>query len=258
MKNNTIVLLDMDGTLSLSRQPVDPDQMLAPLVELASYVDIGIVTGSGLNYVTEQIACLLNHPLLTNLHLLPCNGTQYYDSRLNLIYETNMRTHMGKDDYETMVRTVLTLQSEIVNKYPIPLTGHFLDFRSSMLNWCLSGRDSETEQRERFVRMDRQWMIRKNYLNEFLEKVPVEVFAALGGETSIDVYPLGWDKTYALRHFPDWEVYFLGDRCIGDGNDRQICEALGGWCYPVSDPEDTVSVIKNILIPTLERKARLR
>jgi len=253
MLNKTIVLFDMDGTLSPSRQPVDPAQMLGPLVELASYVDIGIVTGSGLNYVVEQIACLLNHPLLTNLHLLPCNGTQYYDSGLNLHSETNMRTHMGKDDYELVVRTALTLQAEIANKYPIPLTGHFLDFRSSMLNWCPSGRDAGIEERERFKRMDKQWRIRKNYLGEFLKRVPIDIMATLGGETSVDIYPPGWDKTYALRHFPNWNVHFVGDKCIDDGNDRQICEAVGGKCYPTCGPRETVRIIEDHLIPLIQK-----
>ena len=250
---NSIVLFDMDGTLSASRQPVDPELMLGPLIELASHTDIGIVTGSGLNYVTEQVGCLLNHPLLPNLHLLPCNGTQYYDSKMNRIHEVNMRTHMGKDNYELVVRTVLTLQSEIANKYPIPLTGHFLDFRSSMLNWCPSGRDSQLEQRERFVRMDSQWNIRKIYLEFFLEECPVHVIAALGGETSIDIYPPGWDKTYALRHFEGYDVYFVGDKCTGTGNDRTICEAVSKKCHPIDSPEETVNIINNYLIPILSK-----
>ena len=38
----------------------------------------------------------------------------------------------------------------------------------------------------------------------------------LGGSTSIDIYPLGWSKEYALRYFGDSGVYFWGDKCFGD------------------------------------------
>tara|TARA_R100000808_G_C2142085_1_gene149877 strand:+ start:304 stop:1083 length:780 start_codon:yes stop_codon:yes gene_type:complete len=258
MLNNTIVLFDMDGTLSPSRQPVDPEELLGPMVELAFYADIGIVTGSGLNYIKEQISCLLKHPLLKNLHILPCNGTQYYDADMNLKTESDMRTHLGPDDYELVVRTALALQAEIAAKYPIPLTGHFLDFRSSMLNWCPSGRDAQPHDREKFKRMDKQWRIRQRYLTEFLEQVPVDIVAALGGETSIDVYPPGWDKTYALNHFPGAQVYFVGDKCVGSGNDRTICEAVAGRCYPTSGPEETVRIIQQHLIPLLSEGGKAK
>ena len=37
----------------------------------------------------------------------------------------------------------------------------------------------------------------------------------IGGQISFDVFPNGWDKTYALRHVEDEgfeEIHFLGDK----------------------------------------------
>ena len=38
---------------------------------------------------------------------------------------------------------------------------------------------------------------------------------AIGGQISFDVFPNGWDKTYALRHVEDEgfeEIHFFGDK----------------------------------------------
>ena len=48
----------------------------------------------------------------------------------------------------------------------------------------------------------------------------------LGGETSYDVYPKGWDKTFALQHFEGYQCWFVGDRCGNGGNDQTIYERL--------------------------------
>ena len=45
----------------------------------------------------------------------------------------------------------------------------------------------------------------------------------MGGDTSFDIYPEGWDKTYAFKNFKDYDkIYFVGDRCGPDGNDFEI------------------------------------
>ena len=76
--NRNIVLFDMDGTLTESRQKFDSTTLSSSLVELSKVSDIGIVTGSDYNYLTEQLSPLLNSPIRYCLHLLPCNGTKYY------------------------------------------------------------------------------------------------------------------------------------------------------------------------------------
>ena len=38
---------------------------------------------------------------------------------------------------------------------------------------------------------------------------------SIGGQISFDVFPTGWDKTYALRHVEDEqfeEIHFFGDK----------------------------------------------
>ena len=49
-----IVLFDMDGTLCLSRQFLDMD-LFAPLKTISQYSHIGVVTGSDMEYIQNQL-----------------------------------------------------------------------------------------------------------------------------------------------------------------------------------------------------------
>ena len=76
-QTNKIILFDMDGTLTYPRKPFD-QALTHSLINLSQYADIGIVTGSDLDYVEQQLEFLLNDKeLRTKLHLLPCFDGPY-------------------------------------------------------------------------------------------------------------------------------------------------------------------------------------
>ena len=63
---------------------------------------------------------------------------------------------------------------------------------------------------------------------------------ALGGSTSIDIFPKGWDKTYVLRHISDEDIWFYGDRCQPGGNDFHLYSHpdVRKRSFEVRGPED--------------------
>ena len=63
MKKN-IILFDMDGTLTESRQKFNSTILSSTLVELSQHADIGIVTGSDYDYLEEQLSPLFNSSIL--------------------------------------------------------------------------------------------------------------------------------------------------------------------------------------------------
>ena len=68
---NTVVLFDIDGTLTESRRPINKE-MLIILRELARHAEIGFITGSSLDYVKEQLWSVLNDPVIKrNCHIFP-------------------------------------------------------------------------------------------------------------------------------------------------------------------------------------------
>ena len=150
---------------------------------------------------------------------------------------------------------LLELQEHISKKY-IPLSGNFIDYRGSMVNWCPIGRSAEWKEREDFIKLDNEHgkhSLRKEYLDRLRVKLDrsgwgQQVVCTLGGDTSFDIYPVGWDKTFAMRHFEDKRVWFVGDRCDEGGNDKALYDLLKAEnrSFKTTGPLSTKEVIKKI------------
>ena len=93
-------------------------------------------------------------------------------------------------------------------------------------------------------------------LKQALSEQNIDVTVKLGGNTSFDIYPVGWDKTYALNHFDKskWEFWFVGDRCGIEGNDYEIFELLkdSGRSFETGGPEETIEIIENYILEELQ------
>jgi len=72
---------------------------------------------------------------------------------------------------------------------------------------------------------------------------------SIGGQISFDVFPNGWDKTYALRHVENEgfeEIHFFGDKTFKGGNDYEIFSDPRTVGHTVTSPADTVNVLKDL------------
>ena len=113
---NSLVLFDVDGTLTEARQRINK-RMLQSLKELSFNTEIGLLTGSGLNYIKEQLWPLLADPDLSlNCHVLPCNGIEYYipnpDSPGNFI-EIHRNFMEKKIGFENL--TLAPIEKDLIN-----------------------------------------------------------------------------------------------------------------------------------------------
>jgi len=263
MKN--VVLFDMDGTITPARQSIE-DSMVNTLMELLTVSEVGIVTGSGFEYVMQQCGSFFNSEHdFSKLTLLPCNGTQKYVHRDGAwIQEStlNMREHLGEEFFRKLMfilseRMYITHLTNASAK--MPLMSHFISYRESLINWCPIGRLASHEDRERFIEIDQKRQIREVNI-EVMKRSSVaeKVCFAMGGNTSIDIYPVGWDKTYALNHYESYNHWFVGDRCtLPTGNDKplydKIKEAKPNQAFEVKTTSGTIAIIKDI-ITTLNTK----
>jgi len=260
MNKKHIVLFDMDGTLTDSREPFNK-RLLEPLRDLSHYSELGIVTGSDQDYLFEQMKILIRFSELRYItHLLPCNGTKHYtpprqlDDTYRLIYSVNMEEKLGTQCFRQLMMILCSQQETMCYNDEIPLTGHFISYRESMINWCPIGRNANNVQRQIFKKLDNFTTpsLRKKELDKINYKINLRcndhVIVKLGGDTSFDIYPKGWDKTYALRHFKDHICWFVGDRCGKDGNDKEIYELLKkeNRAYQTKNPENTADIIREI------------
>ena len=252
-----LVLFDVDGTLTEARRPIQK-AMLKALRELSRYAEIGFLTGSGLEYIKEQLWPALADPIIRqNCHLLPCNGTEYVVpfGDEEIIFNTMAKEHMidkiGAKNFNKLLKKICILQGQLVDEIPdLPLTGNFVDNRGSTINWCPIGRNAAQPDRDSFKALDKLYKIRNTYieiLKDYVQEQGLDTTVKLGGNTSFDIFPRGWDKTFALNHFEgsSWTFWFVGDRCGPTGNDYEIFSTLKntGRAFEVGSPEETVDII---------------
>jgi phosphomannomutase len=252
MKERHTVLFDLDGTLTPPRKGITKRNAEA-LKDLTRVAEVGIVTGSGIGYLKEQVPLDLH----LDIEVLPCNGTQRW--RLSgvgweLLDEgPNMRDTIGKSRYNELLLELDQYQRYTMMSHDLPYTGTFVSYRRSLVNWSPIGRDASDAERLAFEEFDRH----HNWREEMLERISSRFQSAyrgtlqvkLGGSTSFDVFPTGWNKTYALRHFEDRAVWFVGDRTGPGGNDQEIFETLAaeGRAFSVKSERETPDVIDRIL-----------
>jgi len=264
-----IALFDMDGTLTEARQQIKPE-MIDALDALSYSCDIGIVTGSEISYVMEQLSDWILGSSGGRARFFPCNGTQEWlfrgDRGFERIYNVSMTDAIGENKLRELCEFLLQQQLLCMSDFPeMPAVGDFIVNRRSMLNYCPPGRSCSLEQREKFKVLDKRRSLRANVfrrLKTFMDREGSGCVAALGGNTSIDVYPIGWDKTYVLRHFCDLElVSFVGDRCTEGGNDKTLFDAINnpmsygcGVAFKTQSTEQTINIIDNKLIPFFRQK----
>ena len=142
------------------------------------------------------------------------------------------------------------MQNQFIENYTdVPFSGNFISFRGSMVNWCMIGRDASHEMRDAFIDIDKD--VRKKLQEQLDDQLGGaklhNIVTSLGGSTSIDIYPKGWDKTYCLRHIEDQrKIYFVGDRCQPSGNDYALYIHKNVAGYETKNPANTLEILEEI------------
>ncbi len=248
----------MDGTLTPPRKKMNHCVADALTDLQREGIEIGILTGSDMDYIEQQCDKIFDISPVDpfKMHFLPCNGTKYYkltSSGFKAKYSMDMQDELSSFEWHRLISLITNLQSTLTQVYKkLPLTGNFINFRGSTINWAPIGRKAKDKQREDWIAMDEEYNIRKTWLkiarhgldNSGLENVIIK----LGGDTSFDIYPKGWDKTFGFKLFKNYQkIYFVGDRCDVNGNDREAYLAAGDLGYSVTGPEDTIKIINEII-----------
>ncbi len=257
INENAIALFDMDGTLTLPREKIEK-HVITALKGLSKHARIGIITGSDLDYIYEQCGLLfeIGGVDVDKVDLLPCNGTKllrWQGSSFKSLHNADMIDNIGRKNYRDIISKIFHWQAEIAMLYPdLPFTGTFVQYRGSLLNWCPIGRSADLEQRAEWKGWDKDFSIRENYMDEiakYITEKNMNVTVALGGSTSFDIYPDGWNKTYGLKHYKDKSTFFVGDRCKPGGNDWHLYEELKtkNAAWETTGPDNTVKLIKGII-----------
>ena len=230
-----IALFDVDGTLTIPRGEVTPE-MMAFMKDLSKKITVGIVGGSDLPKQEEQLGNGIVKDFPYNFSQ---NGLVAYKDGEILEVQT-ISKFLGEDNIKRVVNWVMKYLSEV--DMPVK-RGTFIEFRSGMLNISPIGRNCSREERNDYEKFDLANNIRKNMVEAMRKEFSdLNLTYSIGGQISFDVFPQGWDKTYALRFLDagDFdEVHFFGDKTFEGGNDYEIFSHERTIGHTVTSPEDT-------------------
>lgn len=245
-KGKTLLLFDIDGTLTESRKVIK-ENMVSCLKKAASFkeIDIATVGGSDLPKAQEQLQSAID--LLK--FVFTENGLVYLDEKKELHKVDKISTYLGYDKLKEFVNFCLKYICEL----DIPIkTGTFVELRTGILNISPIGRNCTQEERDAFVVYNKEHHIlekfRETLVKNFSEKFGLEI--SIGGQISFDVYPIGWDKRYCLRFLEKLydNIIFFGDKGYYGGNDYEIItddRITRG--VRVKNPEETIKFIEKII-----------
>lgn len=241
-KPDTLVLFDVDGTLTPARLTISPElkQLLA---DLRKKVVIGFVGGSDLQKQVEQLG-----PNVINEfdYCFSENGLTAYKLGEKLASQSFIGW-IGEEKYNELAKFIL---GYLANLDLPKRRGTFIEFRNGMINVSPIGRNASTEERIEFEKFDLQNKIRENFVKALKEKFPdLGLTYSIGGQISFDVFPTGWDKTYALQHVENEgfkEIHFFGDKSYKGGNDYEIYEDPRTIGHAVNSPDDTARILKEL------------
>ncbi|ELT92236.1 hypothetical protein CAPTEDRAFT_221704 [Capitella teleta] len=244
---STIVLFDVDGTLTPARQRASPETE-ACLQALKKKVVVGLVGGSDLVKINEQMSMGDDDVTKRYDYVFSENGLVAHKNG-ELIHKQDIAKYMGEDKLQKLINFALNEMSQLT----LPSKrGTFVEFRSGMINVCPVGRSCSQAQRDEFAAYDKEHRVREALVAKLRAEFPNDGFVfAIGGQISIDVYPENWDKRYCLQQVEKDQfktIYFFGDKTSPGGNDHEIFSDPRTLGYTVTSPADTVEQITRLFL----------
>ena len=222
-------IFDVDGTLTPSRKKITPE-FFDEFFQFTEENDVYLVTGSDRDKTLEQIT-----PEIYNncKRVYNCSGSDVYEGDKNVY----------RDDWKLPEEVQSFLYDELDYSQFMIRNGNHIEHRPGGVNFTILGRAQDPFiGRDRYVEWDRQTNERQDIAERIRNQFP-DLTVAVGGQTGIDIGPLGADKSQILRDFSeDDELHFFGDRTENGGNDYSLAEGVksrGGKSYKVDTWKDT-------------------
>jgi len=217
---STAYIFDVDGTLTPSRAAIDP-QFADQFIEFAETRDVYLVTGSDRPKTLEQVgeAVLSSAKMVFN-----CCGNEAWCGD-KLIYS---------NEWHGTIELLEALEHELEICSFRLRTGNHIEMRQGQINFSVVGRGANLEQRRAYVEYDTTRFERRSVVKRLSERFH-DIEFTIAGETGIDIYPKGRDKSQVLQHINASRTVFFGDMITPGGNDWGIAQhctehhAVNSW-----------------------------
>jgi phosphomannomutase len=237
-KKNNCLVFDVDGTITPSRDKIDP-AYAEVLLELSKKVDIYFLTGSDFAKTKEQLGDLTK--VVKGSYQCAGNELWVNDELVQSVPEFTMSN-------SAMLKWCKQRLAE--SPFPVRTGKKHIDLRPGMMNFSIIGRGCTKKQRQQYIKYDEKTNEREQLARDFNE-VFHSYSAQIAGETGIDVCEEGRDKGQVYK--PLQEVYnsiiFFGDDTQEGGNDFPFAKQIQSFphrCFHVSGPEETFELLEGI------------
>ncbi|MEO5865710.1 MAG: HAD-IIB family hydrolase [Sphingomonas sp.] len=244
MKN--LVAFDLDGTLALSKQPLQSD-MAEALADLLGVADVAVISGGDWPQFDKQVASRLPARAdVSRLWLMPTTGTKLYTHQSGSW--TPVYAELFDDTVRAKILAAFDASLEATGFVPEKTWGERIEDRGSQITFSALGQQAPLEAKESW---DPDFAKRKIIQADLQKRLP-GLSINMGGATSIDVTREGVDKAYGLKKLRDASgialdaMMFIGDAIFPGGNDYPA-KTLGLDTVRVRDPQETIAVITAIV-----------
>jgi len=242
-----LVLFDVDETLTPARQALSTE-MIKTLRDLRKKAMVGFVSGSDLAKISEQLSVNGSNVVEDFDYAFAENGLTAYKNGQPLDSQSFIG-FLGEEKYKPFVNFILHYIADL----DLPIKrGTFVEFRNGMVNVSPIGRNATIPDRKEFEAYDKVHGIRTAFVKVLKEKFPdYNLTYSIGGQISFDIFPNGWDKTYALKHVEDEgfeEIHFFGDKTYKGGNDYEIFSDPRTIGHTVKGPADTIRILQELFL----------
>ena len=204
-------VFDVDGTLTPSRKQIDPD-FLSFMLDFSDKHNVYFVTGSDREKTIEQVGLDLYY---SAKRVYNCSGSDVYEKDVNVY----------RDTWELPKEVEMHLNDELnFSKFPLR-NGNHIERRPGTVNFSILGRDLDPMKgREEYISWDKVNQER-DYIARRLRHSFPNLYVALGGQTGLDIAPMGGGKEQIIRDF-EGGVKFYGDRMDKGGNEHSLAIAI--------------------------------
>ncbi len=210
-----IYLFDVDGTLTPPRAPMD-EKFSKFFHEFTISNKVILISGSDYKKIQEQVP----QEILDECDgVYGCSGAEYFEKDILI----------RRKEYQ-FPKELMTLCEAYVSESKYELRcGTHIEERPGMLNISTVGREATPEQRKTYHAWDNVYKERIAFV-DLINQSSLPYEASAGGEISIDIVPVGWNKSVVkgevLKKYPHASLLFFGDRITPNGNDLPLAEAL--------------------------------
>lgn len=233
-------IFDVDGTITPSRRVID-SVFKQFFLEFCTSNSVTLVTGSDYIKVQEQ----LGDDILNSVETVYCcSGNDVWSKGVNI--KTN--NWSAPDEVEKWLATELDRSKFILR------TGQHVEKRPGAINFSVVGRNATLKERQLYKQWDEAQKERIQIALAFNNAFS-NLCAKIGGETGIDIYPIGYDKSQIINDFSTLDkLLFFGDKMEDSGNDYPLKKAIEennrGSCFSVKDWEHTQKILAVMKVMT--------